>query len=324
MTPLQMSYRIWPVVLLLQNLFILGAGFTLLVLSGDKLVETSIRIARYWKVPTSVVAVTIIAAGTSAPELVTSFLAGYKGSSDISVGNVIGSNTFNILAVGGLSMIFNPRGLLSGTFVSWIVLAVATSLFYMSLTDLKIESAEATILMITLVAFIVLSFFRDRQPEETFENLDNNGHLRTFIFFIFSFLGLIFGAELALKGGVALGQMAGLSERVIAITIISVGTGLPELATSIAAAFRGHSEIALANVIGSNIFNTLAIPGVTASFYMLQVDSSFIEFDFYVMAAATVSILLIYASKNPSLRRATGVLMFVGYSAYALKLIFSL
>ena len=147
-------------VLVLQNLFYLVAGFTLLVLSGDKLVETSIRIARRWNVPTSVIAVTIIAAGTSAPELVTSFLAGFQGNGDISIGNVMGSNTFNILAVGGLSLVLQPFGLVRGTFVSWCVLILGTIIFYYSLANLELSQLEATIFLATLVAFIVLSFFR--------------------------------------------------------------------------------------------------------------------------------------------------------------------
>lgn len=311
-------------VLVLQNLFLLLSGFTLLVLSGDKLVETSIAIARRWNVPASVIAVTIIAAGTSAPELVTSVLAGYRGAGDISVGNVIGSNTFNILAVGGLSLILQPRGRLAGTLLSWLVLSAATVLFYISLQDLQLTRFEAFAFITSLFCFLVFSFFQDRNKDDNAEilNADNGkSFTRTLLFFILSFVGLILGAELALNGGVALGQLAGLSERVIAITIISVGTGLPELATSVAAAFRGHSEIALANVIGSNIFNTLAIPGATASFFALHINERFLDHDFLIMSAATGSIILIYLCKNPTLRRAIGVFMFAAYSAYAVHLL---
>lgn len=306
---------------LLENLFILISGFTLLILSGDKLVETAVNLARRWNIPASVVAVTIIAAGTSAPELFTSFLAGFQGNSDISVGNVIGSNTFNLWAVGGISLVLQPFGKISGTLVSWIILMGASLLFFFSMQDSLLSRPEAFIFLGTLVIFIVLSFFREREPDNDFENLETKSLGRVVFFFVLSFFGLIGGAELALTGGVELGKMVGLSERVIAITIISAGTGLPELATSIAAAFRGHSDIAIANVIGSNIFNTLAIPGATAALFPLTVDENFINYDFYVMAAATLSIAILYIIKNPKARRAIGVLMFLAYSTYATSLL---
>ncbi len=305
-----------------QYILMLLGGFVLLVLSGDKLVETSIRIARKWKIPTSVIAVTIIAAGTSAPEIVTSFLAGLKGSSDISIGNLIGSNVFNILGVGGISLMLQPHGSVQGTRVSWVVLLVATTIFYLSLMDLELTSLEAVFFIVTLVAFIVLSFFRKRvEDDDTFENLESKSFSRTMFFFILSFAGLILGAELALEAGVKLGQMAGLSERIIAVTIISVGTGLPEFATSVAAAFRGHSDVAIANVIGSNIINTLVIPGSTATFFVLKVNENFLSLDFLVMLVATLVIAALYIIKNPNARRALGFCMFLGYSAYAIKLL---
>ncbi|MEM7645597.1 MAG: calcium/sodium antiporter [Pseudomonadota bacterium] len=306
---------------LLENLFFLFSGFTLLILSGDKLVETSVRIARRWKVPASVIAVTIIAAGTSAPELVTSFIAGLRGSGDIAVGNVIGSNTFNLLAVGGLSLLLQPFIETKGTLSSWLALLGASAFFFFSLFNLELTSIEALFFLLALIGFLVLSFFKERDKENTFENLESKSFSRTIVFFLLSLAGLIFGAELALSGGVALGKMAGLSERVIAITIISVGTGLPELATSVAAAFRGHGDIAISNVIGSNIFNTLAIPGATASLFPLTVNAQFLDLDFYVMITATVSLGLVYLAGRPWMRKTLGVLMLTGYFTYTFHLI---
>lgn len=309
---------------LLENILYLLAGFALLVLSGDKLVETSIRIARRWKIPASVIAVTIIAAGTSAPELVTSFMAGLKNNGDIAVGNVMGSNVFNILAVGGLSLMLQPFGSIKKTFVSWLTLIGGTLLFFFSISDLSLSQLEAGIFLLSLLAFLVLSFFQEREKESTFENLDSVSFTRTLLFFLISLGGLVLGAELALDGGVTLGKIAGLSERIIAITIISVGTGLPELATSMAAAYRGHSDIAVANVVGSNIFNTLAIPGATALFFPLKIDAAFLTFDFYVMATATLLVGALFFVKSPILRRGFGLLLFCGYSAYATRLLFNL
>jgi cation:H+ antiporter len=309
------------VVEVFSNLLILVSGFVLLVLSGDKLVETSILIARRWRVPASVIAVTIIAAGTSAPEIVTSFMAGLRGNSDISIGNVIGSNTFNILAVGGLSLILQPFGNVRGTWISWTALLMTTFLFYYALSDFELSQFESFLFLVFLTVFVVFSFFRESDSGEGFANLPEKSFARTLVFFLISFAGLILGAELALRGGIALGEMAGLSERVIAITIISAGTGLPELATSVAAAYRGHSDIAIANIIGSNIFNSLIIPGLTGSFFLLKVNQNLLAFDFYVMAAATVTIGILYLIRHPMVRRGVGISMLLAYSVYAIHLL---
>lgn len=312
----------WPVVLF-QNLLLLISGFTLLILSGDKLVETAVHIAKKWKIPASVIAVTLIAAGTSAPELVTSFLAAYRDSNDIAIGNVIGSNTFNILAVGGLSLLFQPTGKVQSSFFSWPLLLGGSFLFLILLNDFNLSQADGLTLLIALTAFIVISFLQQRN--ETVEENDyekSKSLLRVGLFFIASLAGLILGAELALTSGTELGRMAGLSERVIAITIISIGTGLPELATSVAAAIRGHNDVAIANIIGSNIFNTLAIPGITASVFTLSVSEKLLSFDTFIMLGATFAIGLVFIFKKPALRRSIGILFFMSYSIYALKLIF--
>lgn len=312
----------WPVVLI-QNLLLLISGFTLLILAGDKLVETSVRIAKRWKIPASVIAVTLIAAGTSAPELVTSFLAAYRQSSDISVGNVVGSNIFNILAVGGLSILFQPSGKVSSSFFSWLLLILGSFLFFFLLNDLHLSQMDGIILSLAIVAFIFISFYKTRNNDEPEEEKPEGekSFIRTIVFFCISFVGLVFGAELALTGGVELGRLAGLSERVIAITIISVGTGLPELATSIAAALRGHNDVAIANIIGSNVFNTLAIPGLTASFFPLVINEKLLSFDTSIMIAATFALGLIFLIKKAPLRRLLGMSFFAAYVTYTLKLI---
>ena len=316
-----MSYMFWPVVLLI-NLVYLIAGFSLLILAGDKLVETSVRMAQRWNIPASVIAVTLIASGTSAPELVTSFLAALKESSEISIGNVIGSNIFNILAVGGLSLAFQPNGKLKGSFFSWPLLIVASFLFLILLYDLSLSRTDGILLVVGLLGFIVISLLQQKSEEAETEQDDKKVSTgRTFIFFLVSLCGLIFGANLALTGGVEIGRLIGLSERVIAITIISVGTGLPELATSIAASLRGHNDVAIANILGSNVFNTLAIPGITASFFTLGVSQKLLSFDMFVMLGATFLIGLVFLLKSPAMKRGLGIIFFLLYSAYALKLL---
>ncbi len=252
------------------------------------------------------------------------FLAGLEGRNDLSVGNIIGSNIFNILAVGGISLILQPYARVKGTFSSWLALLVASFLLFFSLRDFHITSHEAFLLLGGLVFFILFSLFQEKEKNSGFENLETVSMGRNFFFFFLSLGGLMFGARLALDRGVALGTMAGLSHQVIAITILSVGTGLPELATSVAAAFRGHGDIAIANVIGSNIFNSLGILGMTAGFFPLKVTESVFDFDFQIMGLATFSLVLFYVVKTPDFRRWMGCLMFIGYAVYIIKLLWML
>lgn len=306
---------------LAQNLLMLVSGFALLVLSGDKLVETSVRIAQKWKIPTSVIAVTLIAAGTSAPEIVTSFIAGYRGISDISIGNMVGSNSFNILLVGGLALLLNPRGIVRSSFFSWPILLLASGLFFYVVSDLFINVYEALMLLAGLVAFVVISFLQDRNGGGDIEEDSHVSWNRTLFFFVASFIGLVGGAQLALEAGINLGRMVGLSERVIGITIISAGTGLPELATSVAAALRGHNEVAIANIIGSNIINTLAIPGLTASFFPLAVNEEILSLDVVVMLTATFAIGAVFFLRAPWQRKLIGFGFLTAYLAYLSRLI---
>ena len=148
---------------LVQNILLLLSGFTLLVLAGDKLVETSAEIARRLKIPASVIAVTLIAAGTSAPELVTSFLAAYRDSSDLSMGNVIGSNILNILAIGGLSLFLHPKGQVSTSFFSWPLLILFSFLFFIFLHDLHLSKLDGVILILSFLGYLVISFIQNRE-----------------------------------------------------------------------------------------------------------------------------------------------------------------
>ena len=303
-----------------QSLFFLISGFILLVLAGDKLVETSVALARRWNIPASVIAVTLIAAGTSAPELVTSFIAGLRGIGDISVGNVVGSNIFNILAIAGLTLIIQPRSDSSKAFFSWPILLLATGLFIFFLLDLYISQLEGLLFLLGINAFILFSFLRGEGADDV-EDSTEKSLARRLVFFVLSFAGLILGAQLALRGGVDLGRYIGLSERVIGITIISVGTGLPELVTSLAAAARGHNDVAIANIVGSNVFNTLGIPGMTAAFFPLVVNEQIFSFDSLAMLAATLLIGLCFFIKIPILRRIFGFAFLSGYFLYVSKLL---
>ncbi len=278
---------------------------------------SSITLALRWGIPASLIAATIIAGGTSAPEIITSLLAGAKGQFDISIGNLLGSNTFNLLAVGGLSLILQPLGGLAGVFMPWSVLMAATGLLYIFFFDLRVTELEAAILLVSLVLFLGFSLYGSKKEVDLSTKVESNsGAPWTLLTFILSLCGVLIGAELALAGGVALGQAMGLSSRVIAITLIAAGTGLPELTTSMVAAYKGHSDIAIANLVGSNIINTLAITGFAGSLYSLEISSLLIDIDFLVMAAASTTLGLLFLLNSMLGRRLLGALLFASYCTY--------
>lgn len=296
---------------------LLLTGFALIIYSGNRLVDSSIALALRWGLPASLIAATIIAGGTSAPEIITSLLAGAKGHFDISIGNLLGSNTFNLLAVGGLSLMLQPLGGLAGVFMPWSVLVAATGLLYIFFFDLKVSSLEAGILLVSLVIFLGFTLYGSKKEVALSTQMEPRSTVPwTLLIFILSLCGVLMGAELALAGGVALGQAMGLSSRVIAITLIATGTGLPELTTSMVAAYKGHSDIAIANLVGSNIINTFAITGFAGSLFSLEISSLLIDVDFLVMAAASTSLGLLFLLNSLWGRRLLGAILFASYCTY--------
>jgi len=309
------------------NLLALLLGFGLLVYFGDKLVDNAVAIAQKWSIPSSVIAATLLAAGTSAPELVTSFLAALQKSSDISIGNVVGSNIFNLMAVGGAVILLKPNGSARGAFFSWPFLLVSSLVFAGALSDLVISSWEGLGLTAMAIFFVLFSLkFASKDQKSDDDPPEEDPHNVWYLGFwtLISFVGLIGGAQLALYGGIGLGQLAGLSERVIGITIISIGTGLPELATSIAAVLKGRNDMALGNILGSNVYNTLGIPGLTASVFPLVARKELFLPDTAVMLTATVLIGLVFAFKSGVFNRLLGAFFVLGYVAYCVHMLIAI
>lgn len=297
-------------------------GFAVLIFSGDKLVEYAVKLALRWNISPGVIAVTLLAAGTSAPEFVTSFLAAYSQSTDISVGNVVGSNIFNLMGVGGLALILNPKGNQSDSFYSWVFLVLGTLGFLFVASDLSILKMEGWLLLFSAIGFVIFSIKNSSsEPDDMLSENTEITPLAVNIFLILvSLVGLVGGAQIALKGGVAIGEFFGLSDRIIGVTIISIGTGLPELATSISAVLKKRNDMALANVIGSNIYNTLAIPGATATIFPMTINKGLIFPDSLVMLSATILLGVMFLFKNSNAARWLGF-AFVGvYLTYLVSL----
>lgn len=302
-------------------------GFFLLIVGGDLLVKIAVRFAVRFHVPPAAIGLTIVAAGTSLPELVTSILAALQGNADISVGNVVGSNTFNILAGIGLASLIRPSKVLKQALkIEWpFLMIVSLAMFFLAQNHL-FERTEGIVMILSLIVFMWYSVKNakkiglDIDDDEIPAQVDNN-NLKDIALMAGGIFCLVFGADLALEGAISLGRDFGVSDRVIGLTIVSAGTGLPELATSAVAAFRGRNDIAFANILGSNIMNILAIIGVTTLVKPLAVSPTLIDYDMLVMLAATIILLPMMLKKSRMIQKWEGAALFIAYLAYLYSLI---
>lgn len=316
----------------------LAAGLVLLVLGGEFLVRGASRLAVIAGISPLVVGLTVVAAGTSAPELAVSVQAVAGGTGDVSVGNVIGSNIFNTLAILGLCAIAAPLAVHSNVIRIDIPIMVGASLLLVVLVvfDNAINWYDGLLLAGLLVSYVVWSIRQSRKEsrevaDEFSREFDGNvRHDRRTILvnlvFVLAGLGvLILGACLLVDSGVTLASDLGVSDAVIGLTIIAVGTSLPEVATSVVATIRNERDIAVGNVVGSNLFNILGILGVTSLVAPLVGSSSLavidtiVEFDLPVMVAtALICLPMLFKGQ---LVRWEGVLFVVAYATYVVFLI---
>lgn len=305
------------------NILLLILGFTILVFGGDFLVKGAVGVAKKFNISPLIIGLTIIAAGTSAPEIITSCIASLKGNTDIAIGNIVGSNLFNILGVLGISAFLATSKVSKSIIKSEYILLIIFTLVFMGLIrDQEIHIFDASVCLGLLICFIIFTIYKAKKSnidpdDEELETYDK--FLYTVLALVGGFVFLIIGSELALKAGINLGKIAGLSDRIIGLTIISVGTGLPELAASAMAAIRKQGDLAFSNIIGSNIINTLGIPAAVGFFAKAQINPSIISFDSVFLLVATLIILpLAYISKF-TFSKAHGLIlvaMYVGYISY--------
>jgi len=256
------------------NLLFLVAGFYFLVKGADLFVDGSSSIAKLMKIPAVIIGLTIVSIGTSLPEAAVSISASLKGSYDLSIANVIGSNMFNLLMVVGVSAIICPffvdRMIMKRDFPICIGLTI---LFAFMLRDNALSRAEAGLLFILFVGYIILlvvSALKSRSTDD--EEIKVLSPAKSVFFIILGAAGIIAGGQLTVNSATFFASALGMSELLIGLTVVAVGTSLPELVTSIVAAKKGESEIALGNVVGSNIFNILFILGMSGIVHPLSCD----------------------------------------------------
>ena len=302
------------------SLIILLIGVIFLVLGANYLVDGASVIAKRFNIPNIVIGLTIVAFGTSAPELVVNVISALNGKSAITLGNVIGSNVINILVILGITAIIYPLTVSRNTVKFEIPIAVfASVLTYLLSKNGILSKLDGVILLGLFILFLMYNTYLTVINREESELEVKNYSLPIAIgVTILGFILLVFGGKFIVDSAVNLARNFGISERVISITVVSLGTSLPELATSVVAALKKNTDIAIGNVVGSNIFNTFFILGISAVITPINVpNSAFI--DLILNMAASV-LLLAFVLRNYRLNRIHGLLFLTIYSTYLYSL----
>lgn len=310
-------------------------GFVLLVKGADFFVEGASSIAKRMHIPTIVIGLTIVAFGTSAPELAVSLSAAIKGSNDIAIGNVVGSNIFNLLVVIGVSAMISPltvkRSMIKKDYPLSIfaavllgVLCLDSVLFHAKETTLG--RMDGVILLVCFVFFMYITVregLRGRKDakkehEDEVENMSFPMG-KSIVLLVVGLAGIVFGGDLSVEGAKEIARAFGLSEALIGLTIVAIGTSLPELVTTIVAAKKGESDIALGNVVGSNLFNIFFILGCSATILPMHVSGTYI-YDIGLLIIVSV-LAFIPIAKSKKVGRVMGGVMTLAYVAYTVYLI---
>lgn len=290
-------------------------GLVGLFLGGDALVRGAVGIAQRLAMPPLLIGLTVVGFGTSMPELLVSVQAALGGVPALAIGNIVGSNLGNILLITGLSALIWPIRVSGGTLGRDTAFMVAATLALVPLFWMGwIGRPAGAALVIGLITYLVISY-RTSQDTDAIEEQAGGTLWKSLVWLAFGFAVLLVGARLLVDGSVNIARSFGVSEAFIGLTIVAIGTSLPELATSLAAAIKKHSEIAIGNIVGSNIFNLLGILGATALVAPIPVEARFLTFDLPVLIAATLVLtgLLLW---RPLIGRWIGAALLASYAVY--------
>ncbi len=316
----------WTIILLI-------AGFVLLIKGADFLVEGASSLARRFKVSELVIGLTIVAFGTSMPELVVNSIASFKNHNDVVLGNIIGSNNFNLFVILGISALIHPLVIKRSTVIKEIPYSLFAAFALLILcNDMLLFNKNKDILnridSIILLGFFGLFLFyvyRNLHDEHINNKPSENVYTipKTLLLLALGFAGLIIGGKITVDQAVKLSRLLGVSERIIGLTIVAAGTSLPELATSAVAAFRKKSDIAVGNIIGSNIFNIFLILGISSLISPVDFSVTF-NIDIMLLIAGTVLVLFFtYTGKKAIIDRWEAFILIGAYLLYSVYIILS-
>ena len=318
---------------MLASIAALVFGLALLVWSADRFLEGAVNTAGHFKVPPMLIGMVIVGFGTSAPEMVVSDLASWKGNPGIARGNAIGSNIANIALVLGAAALLNPILVRSETLRKELpILVLATALAILLFIDLEISRWDAGVLLLSFGGLMAWTLWRGSTgaPDTLAEEVKSGDLARgkgigvSLFWLVGGLLLLILSSRVLVWGGVGLARTLGMGEILIGLTIIAVGTSLPELASSIIAAHKGAHDIAFGNILGSNLFNTLAVVGIAGSIEPIELSAGILYRDLGLMAVLTVTLFVVgvgFRGKPGRINRYEGAALLFAYIAYLAYLI---
>lgn len=294
-------------------------GFVLLMKGADWFVEGAAKLASKFGIPQIIVGLTVVALGTSLPEAAVSITSALNGAADLTIGNVMGSNIMNVLLILGLtSLVCNiPVGKNSMTMDIPLVIVVTIFLVVVGLHDNVVSRLEGITLLLVMTAYIAYLGFRVRNGEELDEIPGNDKPMAVWKMLFFIIVGAVmitFGSNFAVNAATELAKAIGVSERIIGLTVVAFGTSLPELVTSVTAATKKKTDIAIGNIVGSNLFNVLFVVGATAVIKPVPYVAEF-KLD-SIVAIGAIVLLFVSLLPKKKLNKFTGILMLLGYIAY--------
>ena len=302
-----------------MDYFLLVAGFVLLIKGADFFVDGSSSVAKRMRVPTLIIGMTIVAMGTSAPELAVSTAASLKGDNAIAISNAVGSNIFNLMVVCGACALFKPLTVKMSTLkvefpISILAAVLLLGMGYLGMGIGRVDGVILTALFIAFLAWMVISASKARATAGEEEEIKVLPVWKCILFIVVGIAAVVWGGNLVVDSASAIALDFGLEPTLIGLTIVAFGTSLPELVTSLVAAKKGDVDMALGNVIGSNIFNILLILGVAGSLSPMAMTMENL-IDIAVLIVMSV-LVLIFAGVKKSINRMEGAIMLMMYAAY--------
>lgn len=295
-------------------------GFVFLIKGADLFVEGSSSIAKLLKVPSVVIGLTIVALGTSAPEAAVSITAGIAGSNELAISNIIGSNAFNLLMVVGICAVIKEfhvdLDILKRDFPINIGVTVLLGIFLM---DKNVSRIEGIILVALLVIYLVFMVISARKNRKNGEEIKTMSPLKSILAVIVGSVAIVFGGDLVVDNASLIASSFGLSQTLIGLTIVAIGTSLPELVTSVVAAGKGESGLAIGNVVGSNLFNIMFILGMSSAINPIEVAKESIV-DVVILLVFTIMVYL-FCKSEKKVRRSEGVICVLAYAAFTAYII---
>ena len=302
----------------LWQLLLLVAGFVMLVKGADWFVDGAAGIAERFGIPQLVIGLTIVAMGTSAPEAAVSISAAFKGTADITMGNIVGSNILNILVILGLTSVIVAVAVQKSTvrYEMPFMIGITVLLLAFGLTGNVVGRLEGGVLWLLFIGYLVYLYrmaMRQKQAEQQ-EKKEKDKLWKLLVCVVGGLALVVFGSDVAVDAATRLAKIAGLTDKFIGLTVIALGTSLPELVTSVSAARKGKADIAIGNIVGSNIMNILFVIGTTALITPVPFQKGFLPDMLIAIAAGVLLLLCVLRSKK--LTRPGGAVMLLGYAAY--------